>query len=102
MLRTAARPLIISLSHRSVLPSISCLSLCFFLLSLALCLPSSPTCLSLAASQALCENHQSGREQEEQEGDREERRAGERETRSGEHEEEQTTGHQVSNQRQKI
>lgn len=49
-----------------------------------------------AASQALCENHQPGREQEEQEGDGEEGRAGEREAWSGEHEEEQTTGHQVS------
>lgn len=50
----------------------------------------------VAASQALCENHQPGREQEKQEGDGEEGRAGEGEARSGEHEEEQTTGHQVS------
>lgn len=49
-----------------------------------------------AASQALCKNHQPGREQEEQKGNGEEGRAREGETRSGEHEEEQTTGHQVS------
>lgn len=78
----------------SVFPSLN-----LFIIPASLSLPSVSLLLLfslLAASEALCENHQPGREQEEQEGDGEEGRAGERETRSGEHEEEQTTGHQVS------
>jgi len=48
-----------------------------------------------ATAKTLCQNHQSGREQEVEKADGEERWTGERETWCWEHEEEQTPGHQV-------
>lgn len=56
--------------------------------------PLPPVCT--APAKTLCQNHQSGREQEVQKADGKEGRAGAREARRGEHEEEPAPGHQVS------